>query len=203
MDETPENRTETKKVSANRVVALACVCFVTGMVGMAYAAVPLYELFCRVTGYGGTTQRAEKSPDRILDREITVRFDANVAPGLPWIFKPEVTKMKVKIGATEQAVYTIRNVDSIPVGATAAFNVSPPSAGAYFNKLECFCFTEQTLDAGESKTIPVIFFVDPEYANDPDTRDVGTITLSYTFFRSELDQEALALLQKNKQNQVQ
>lgn len=198
-----QGQTDTSKKHNNRMIAIACACFVCSMVGMAYAAVPLYEIFCQVTGYGGTTQRAEIGADRVLDHEITVRFDANVGTGLPWEFKPEVTKMKVKIGATEQASYMIANVDKVPNGATASFNVSPPAAGAYFNKLECFCFTDQVLRAGERKTMPVIFFIDPEYVNDPDIKDVATITLSYTFFRSELEEDVLAQLQKNDENQLQ
>ena len=197
------SKLDNEKNTANRSVAVACVCFVVGMVGMAYAAVPLYEIFCQVTGYGGTTQRADAPADQVLDHEITVRFDANVGSNLPWNFDPEVTKMKVKIGETQQAQYTITNVDSFPVGATASFNVSPPSAGAYFNKLECFCFTDQALEAGETKTMPVVFFIDPEYVNDPDVKNVGAITLSYTFFRSELDEETLAQLQENKQKRIQ
>jgi len=192
-----------KNAPRNRSIAIACVCFVAGMVGMAYAAVPLYEIFCQVTGYGGTTQRADVGASRVLDREITVRFDANIGPGLAWQFNPEVTKMKVRIGATEQANYVIKNIGHLPSGASASFNVSPPSAGAYFNKLECFCFTDQALSAGETKSMPVIFFIDPEYVNDPDVKDVGTITLSYTFFRSELDEETLAQLKENEQKQTQ
>lgn len=196
-------RSEKKNTSTNRLIAVSCVCFVCGMVGMAYAAVPLYEIFCQVTGYGGTTQRADVGADRVLDREITVRFDANVGAGLPWEFDPVVTKMKVKIGATEQANYTIMNVANVPIGATASYNVSPPSAGAYFNKLECFCFTDQVLKPGEKQSMPVIFFVDPEYVNDPDVQNVKTITLSYTFFRSELDEETLAQLKENGLNKLQ
>ena len=197
-----DDKTNTKK-SANRTVAIACVCFVTGMVGMAYAAVPLYEIFCQVTGYGGTTQRADVAPEQVLDREITVRFDANVGSGLPWEFDPVVTKMKVKVGATEQANYQIASVAHVPTGATASFNVSPPSAGAYFNKLECFCFTDQVLKPGEKQTMPVIFFIDPEYVNDPDVNQVETITLSYTFFKSELDEETLANLKENEEKRIQ
>ena len=197
-----DDKTNTKK-SANRTVAIACGCFVTGMVGMAYAAVPLYEIFCQITGYGGTTQRADVAPEQVLDREITVRFDANVGSGLAWEFDPEVTKMKVKIGATEQANYQIASVAYVPTGATASFNVSPPSAGAYFNKLECFCFTDQVLKPGEKQTMPVIFFIDPEYVNDPDVNQVETITLSYTFFKSELDEETLANLKENEEKRIQ
>lgn len=196
-------KSEKSQTNNNRTVAIACSCFVISMVGMAYAAVPLYEIFCQVTGYGGTTQRADNAPEQVLDREITVRFDANVAGGLPWEFTPEVTKMKVKIGAVEQANYIIANVAHKPTGATASFNVSPPAAGAYFNKLECFCFTDQVLNAGETSTMPVVFFIDPEYVNDPDVTNYNTITLSYTFFKSDLDEESLARLDDKSENKLQ
>ncbi|MEO1065880.1 MAG: cytochrome c oxidase assembly protein [Pseudomonadota bacterium] len=203
MAETSHHETDDAKAKANKSVALACVCFVGGMVGMAYAAVPLYEIFCQVTGYGGTTQVADTAPTEVLDREVTVRFDANVANGLNWKFKPATTKMKVKVGATEQAEYLVANMGNIASAGVSSFNVSPPSAGAYFNKMECFCFTEQVLKSGEEQTMPVIFFIDPEYVNDPDIKDVGTITLSYTFFPAELDEESLAQLDETPEKQVQ
>ncbi|MEM8797250.1 MAG: cytochrome c oxidase assembly protein [Pseudomonadota bacterium] len=180
--------------SINKTIAAACVCFVAGMVGMSYAAVPLYELFCRVTGYGGTTQRAEVAPNTIIDHEITVRFDANVASGLNWDFEPVEKKMTLKVGETEQGFYRITNLDGITTAGTASFNVSPPAAGAYFNKLECFCFTEQAVKGGESIDMPVIFFIDPAYLEDRDVKDVTTITLSYTYFPTDLDEEELARL---------
>ncbi len=191
------------KDKSNHKVAIACVFFVVGMIGMSYAAVPLYEIFCRVTGFGGTTQIADVAPQDVLDREVTVRFDANVNNKLPVDFKAETKKIKLKIGAVEEVNYLMTNLTNVPVGATASFNVSPPSAGAYFNKLECFCFTEQVLKGNETQTMPVIFFIDPEYVNDPDTKDVGTITLSYTFFPDEIDEEELASLKDDKQNKVE
>jgi cytochrome c oxidase assembly protein subunit 11 len=169
----------------NRLVAATCVAFFAGMVGMAYAAVPLYEMFCRVTGYGGTTQRVEQYSDRVLDREITVRFDANVSGSLPWEFGPVERSMTMKIGETVQAHYAARNVFGKPAAGRATFNVTPQIAGAYFNKVECFCFTDTTLQPGESADMPVVFYVDPDIVNVPELKDVRTITLSYTFFPTD------------------
>ena len=160
-------------------VALAGV--VAGMTGLSFAAVPLYRLFCEVTGYGGTTQRAEAAPDPVLDREIVVRFDANVS-GLPWSFKPEVPQIRVKLGETALVNFVAVNDGSAPTIGTAAYNVEPGLTGAYFNKIECFCFTEQELGPGERIEMPVQFFVSPDLADDRDLRAIRTITLSYTFF---------------------
>jgi len=173
---------DAKKQSSNRMVAGMCVAFVGGMVGMAYAAVPLYAMFCQITGYGGTTQRVEQYSDKILDREITVRFDANVSGGLPWDFQPVARDVQIKIGETKQIHYTAKNVFDTPTQGRATFNVTPEIAGAYFNKVECFCFTDTTLKPGETLDMPVVFFVDPEIVNVPEMKDVKTITLSYTFF---------------------
>ncbi len=158
---------------------------VAGMLALAYAAVPLYQIFCQVTGYGGTVQRAEGASDRIGKRKIKVRFDANVARGMPWTFNPVTRPLELRLGENALAVYQARNPTNEPVSGTATFNVTPAAAGRYFNKIECFCFTEQTLGADESAELPVSFFVDPELENDPDTRDIAEITLSYTFFRIE------------------
>lgn len=168
--------------TSNKLVAAICVAFFAGMVGMAYAAVPLYALFCKVTGYGGTTQRVEQYSDRVLDRKITVRFDANVAGGLPWDFKPVVREMTLKIGETAQAHYTATNVFPTPSAGRATYNVTPEMAGAYFNKVECFCFTDTTLKPGETLDMPVVFYVDPDIADVPELNNMTTITLSYTFF---------------------
>lgn len=157
---------------------------VAGMTGLAFAAVPLYEAFCKVTGYGGTTQVAEAAPSRILDRTVQVRFDANTAPGLPVEFGPSQRAETLRIGETGLAFYRVRNTSSEPVAAVATFNVTPHEAGAYFNKLECFCFTERVFAPGEEMELPVVFFVDPEIASNPDTAEIGTVTLSYTFFRA-------------------
>lgn len=164
--------------------ATAAICFVVfvGMVGMSYAAVPLYNIFCRVTGYGGTTQVADVAPDQVLDRVMEVRFDANVARDMPWTFQPVETTMQVRVGESAIAYYRATNNADHPVTGTASFNVSPDKAGVYFSKIECFCFTEQVLAAGESIKMPVTFFVDPELAEDENLDKVQTITLSYTFF---------------------
>jgi len=168
--------------TSNKLVAAICFAFFGGMIGMAYAAVPLYALFCKVTGYGGTTQRVEQYSDRVLDRKITVRFDANVAGGLPWDFKPVVRDMTMKIGETAQAHYTASNVFPTPSAGRATYNVTPEMAGAYFNKVECFCFTDTTLKPGETIDMPVVFYVDPDIADVPELKNITTITLSYTFF---------------------
>ncbi|WP_378943885.1 cytochrome c oxidase assembly protein [Mesorhizobium sp. ANAO-SY3R2] len=174
-----------KKARSNAVVAGMCVAFVGGMVGMAYAAVPLYAMFCQITGYGGTTQRVEQYSDKILDREITIRFDANVSGGLAWDFQPVARDIKIKIGETAQAHYKAQNRFDKPAAGRATFNVTPELAGSYFNKVECFCFTDTTLKPGESLDMPVVFFVDPDIVNEPDLKDLKTITLSYTFFPIE------------------
>ena len=178
--------TDLKKQRSNRLVAVVCLAFFGGMIGMAYAAVPLYALFCQVTGYGGTTQRVEQYSDRVLDREITVRFDANTS-GLPWDFKPAERAMKLKIGETAQAHYTATNLFSAPNAGRATFNVTPLLAGSYFNKVECFCFTDTTLKPGETLDMPVVFYVDPDIADVPELKDITTITLSYTFFPIETE----------------
>lgn len=175
----------------NRVVAAVCLAFFAGMVGMAYAAVPLYTLFCQVTGYGGTTQRTTQYADRVLEREITIRFDANSA-GIPWRFEPAARAMTIRIGETATAHYTATNLSDRPVSGRATFNVAPDLAGAYFNKVECFCFTDTTLQPGETLDMPVVFYVDPDIVDLPELKDVKTITLSYTMFPIETDKPVAA-----------
>ena len=170
-----------KRPAQNAVLALGLLSVAAGMVGMAFAAVPLYRLFCQITGYQGTTQRAETGADRILAREVVVRFDANVS-GLPWTFAPEVPQMHVKLGETAMVNFVAMNTGEKPTTGTATFNVEPGITGAYFNKIECFCFTEQLLQPGERIAMPVQFFVSPDLADDRDLDAVRTITLSYTFF---------------------
>ena len=162
-------------------IALVLFGLVAGMIGAAYAAVPLYQVFCQVTGYGGTTRAAEAAPMRILDQDVTVRFDANTAPDLPWQFRPAAPQT-LKIGELGLAKYTAANLSDRRVSGVATFNVTPAAAGRYFNKVACFCFTQQTLDPGEAVEMPVTFFVDPEIANDPNLKSIKTVTLSYTFF---------------------
>lgn len=153
------------------------------MLGLAVASVPAYRAFCQVTGWGGTTQRAEAGADRVLARDITIRFDATVGKDLPWRFKPEQVDQTLKIGETGLAFYEASNLSDGPIVGRAIFNVSPAKAGAYFNKIECFCFTEQTLQPGETVSMPVTYFIDPALANDRNLDEVETITLAYTFFR--------------------
>jgi cytochrome c oxidase assembly protein subunit 11 len=165
--------------------ALACVGIVVGMVGLAYASVPLYDLFCKVTGFGGTPiTRADNTSD-VLDRTISVRFDANVVPSLPWRFAPEVPEVKVKLGETTTVYYKVTNTGDKPSTGIATYNVQPDLAGTYFSKLECFCFTEQTLQPGETLESAVVFYVDPRLAQDSDVKDLTSITLSYTYFPSK------------------
>ena len=152
------------------------------MLGAAYAAVPLYRIFCQVTGFGGTTQRAEQAPGQVSDKTIVVRFDANTSAKLDWAFHPVTVPLTVKIGEQAMAHYEAKNLSNVPLTGSAVFNVTPPTAGAYFNKIQCFCFTEQTLKPGESADMPVVFFVDPDILNDPDTAGIKEITLSYTFY---------------------
>jgi cytochrome c oxidase assembly protein subunit 11 len=152
------------------------------MLGLAFAAVPLYRLFCQVTGFNGTTMRATVAPEKLLDRQVTVRFDANVAAGLPWRFEPEVRTMTVRLGETAMVNYRATNLSNATAMGNSTYNVVPEQAGAFFNKLQCFCFTDQPLAAGETILMPVQFFVDPAMARDKDGRRIETITLSYTFY---------------------
>ncbi|MFP4519914.1 MAG: cytochrome c oxidase assembly protein [Oceanicaulis sp.] len=171
-----------KSLDRNVKVVTACGAVAAGMVGMAYAAVPLYDLFCRVTGYGGTTQIAQYDPGAVLDREVTVRFDASVNRDFPWAFEPLQREMTVRVGETALAFYRATNTTERPVTGVASYNVTPFKVGPYFSKLECFCFDEQTLQPGESMDMPVIFFVDPAMDEEARLDDIRTITLSYTFF---------------------
>ena len=161
-----------------------------GMAGMSWAAVPLYDMFCRVTGYGGTTQVAATGSDQVLDQVVTVRFDASTAGGMPWEFKPVRTTMKIRIGETALAFYEAYNPTDWVIAGTASYNVSPFSVGGYFTKIDCFCFTEQVLQPGERVMMPVTFYIDPEFVDDAETERVTTITLSYTFYETELDSQA-------------
>ncbi|HEY0838353.1 MAG TPA: cytochrome c oxidase assembly protein [Azospirillum sp.] len=168
----------------NRAMMVGLLVLVAGMIGLAYASVPLYALFCRVTGFGGTTQRADAAPGTVIDRTVTVRFNADVNGGLPWSFRPNQREVTVRMGETALVSYHAENRGRQPVVGTAVFNVTPEKAGIYFNKIECFCFTEQTLEPGQSVDMPVAFFIDPAAAGDVNMEDVKTITLSYTFFRA-------------------
>ncbi|WP_395663237.1 cytochrome c oxidase assembly protein [Aestuariivirga sp.] len=166
----------------NLRVALIAGSVAVGMVGLSYAAVPLYRLFCQVTGFGGTTQRADAAPEKATDSPVSVRFDANTSGNLAWSFHAVQTQMTVKVGEQNMAYYKATNISDKPVTGTAVFNVTPVQAGVYFNKIQCFCFTEQTLQPGESIEMPVSFFVDPDMLEDPDAAGIKEITLSYTFY---------------------
>ncbi|HEX2890186.1 cytochrome c oxidase assembly protein [Vineibacter terrae] len=179
----------------NRRVVLGAFGAVAGMVGMAYAAVPLYDMFCRATGFGGTTQVAAVAPGRVLERKVTVRFDASRDGNLPWKFEPLQREVKVRLGEEMLVFYRATNVSQRPIVGTATYNVTPDIAGAWFNKIQCFCFTEQLLMPGESVEMPVTFFVDPDMAKDHKYDGVKTITLSYTFFEAKTDR-AKSLLEK-------
>jgi len=169
----------------NRRVAFGAAGVALAMVGLAYASVPLYRLFCQATGFGGTTQRADQAPAAATDRQMTIRFDANTAASLPWSFHPEQLELTVKVGEQNLAFYKARNLSDREVKGSAVFNVTPGEAGAYFTKVDCFCFTEQRLGPGESLEMPVAFFVDPAIEQDPDMRTLTTITLSYTFYPAD------------------
>jgi cytochrome c oxidase assembly protein subunit 11 len=178
---TPANAPDRKRMARTAGIVVAVV---VGMTGMAFAAVPIYEAFCRITGYGGTTQVADGAPTQVLDRRIEVRFDSNIAPGLPIEFAPSQRSESPRIGETGLAFYRIKNLSDEPLVARATYNVTPHVAGPYFTKLECFCFQDRVLGPGEEAELPVVFFVNPAIVEDLDTADIGTITLSYTFFRS-------------------
>jgi cytochrome c oxidase assembly protein subunit 11 len=179
------------KSHRNGIVALALLSVAGGMVGMSFAAVPLYRLFCQMTGYGGTPQRAEAGADRTLDRTVVVQFDANVS-GLPWSFRPEVPQLHVKLGETTMVNFVAENTGEMPTHGTATFNVQPETAGIYFNKIECFCFTQQSLASGERIEMPVQFFVSPDLADDRDLAALRTLTLSYTFFPAAAEGQPVA-----------
>ena len=163
-------------------VAAACGAFVAVMVAAAYAAVPLYDWFCRTTGFGGRPQVATAGPSGMLERKVTVRFDANVGGGLPWKFEPEQTSIEVKLGEVVTVLYRVSNRAARETVGQAAYNVTPLAVGSYFQKVNCFCFTDQRLRAGEKREMPVVFYIDPALAQDAEQDDLNTITLSYTFY---------------------
>lgn len=168
----------------NRKVGILAAGGALAMLGLGYASVPLYQLFCQVTGYGGTTQRADAAAAagvKVAGKSVTIRFDANVARDMPWQFKPMQVKQEVRIGQRQMARYEAQNLSDQKVTGTAIFNVSPEQAGKYFNKIQCFCFTEQTLQPGQKIPMPVIYYVDPAILDDPAAKDIAEITLSYTF----------------------
>ncbi|MFN3523875.1 MAG: cytochrome c oxidase assembly protein [Phenylobacterium sp.] len=165
----------------NKRLAIICATVFVGMIGAAYAAVPVYRAFCQVTGFDGTVRRAEAAPDKVLDRKLTIRFDVNTR-NLPWDFSAEQVSQDVKLGETAMAFFKVTNHGDKPVTGRAIYNVVPESAGAYFRKLQCFCFSDQTIQPGETIEFPMIYFVDPEFATDFETKGKSEVTLSYTFF---------------------
>ncbi len=169
-------------MNRKNLIALACAGGVMFMTGAAFAAVPLYQLFCQVTGFDGTTMKADAESDVVLDETVLVRFDTNVRGGLPMTFKAEQVSQRVRIGETGIAYFDVTNTSDQPIGATASYNVVPERAGPYFQKLQCFCFDGQTIAAGETKQFPVQYFVAPEIATDAESKGVTEITLSYTFY---------------------
>ena len=169
---------------SNSKTALIMFAIVAAMVGLAFASSPLYRVFCEATGFGGTTQRADKAPGAVAG-QIGVRFDANVQPGLPWRFEPVENRVRISPGAQTRIFYRAQNLSARAWTGQAVYNVSPEQVGKYFKKIQCFCFSEQTLKAGEIVDMPVVFFVDPAIKKDPDTKNVDEITLSYTFYPVE------------------
>ncbi|MEH7910061.1 cytochrome c oxidase assembly protein [Rhizobium laguerreae] len=181
-----DNPTAPKKPGRNNgAVVMMCLSFVFGMGAMSYAAVPLYRIFCQVTGYNGTTQRVDQVSSVVLDRTMRVTFDANVAPGLQWDFKPVEREVNPKIGETIQVNFTAENRSNETQRGQAVFNVTPGEAGVYFNKVQCFCFTETDLKPGEKLDMPVVFYIDPEIVKAVESKNIHTITLSYTFYPKE------------------
>ena len=169
---------------ANRITGLWAAGFASAMVGVAFASVPLYRVFCSATGFNGTTQRAAAATDTspVAGETVKIRFDGNVSPGMPWSFKPDATQITVPIGGRRMAFFRATNISGAATTGRATFNVSPDLAGKYFKKIACFCFTEQTLKAGETVEMPVTYFVDRAILDDPQARKIDEITLSYTFY---------------------
>lgn len=177
-----------QKKTAASLVLVACT-----MLGLSYAAVPFYDWFCRVTGFGGTTGVAEAAPDQILDQTVLIRFDASTAADMPWEFTPQQLTMSVRLGENGLAFYEAYNPSSRPIAGTASYNVAPDQAGGYFIKIECFCFTEQVLQPGERIVMPVSFFVDPTILENPEAAGIPEITLSYTFHQTPLPEQQAGL----------
>lgn len=185
-----------KPARSNAVLAAGLASVIGGMVGLSFASVPLYRMFCEATGYGGTPKIGPVASPGAVARTVQVRFNADTNPGLPWRFRPEQTAMTVHLGDEQPAFYSAHNLSSTPVTGVSTYNVTPEKAAKYFHKTACFCFNEQTLTAGQDMQFPLSFWVDPALATDPNTRDVTTITLSYTFFRTLEDASRTGALAK-------
>jgi cytochrome c oxidase assembly protein subunit 11 len=193
MPEPIDPRPHRKPRSRDVLVAFLCGAFVAMMLGVSFAAVPLYSWFCRTTGFGGTTQVAKALPTRELARKITVRFDSNVAEGLPWSFEPERRTIDVRLGQVVTIYYKVTNQSARVTVGQAGYNVGPPRVGIYFEKINCFCFTTQTMKPGESRDMAVVFYVDPKLAQDSEQNNVSTITLSYTFYPVHAPEEPVTV----------
>ena len=189
---TTPNQTTPPAPRRDLFVAFLCGGLVAGMVGLSFAAVPFYSWFCRTTGYGGTPQTATAAPAQISDRTITVRFDSNVAAGLPWKFEPEQRTIDVKLGEVVTVYYTVTNEAARVTAGQAGYNVSPATTGIYFTKINCFCFTEQTMKPGEKREMAVVFYVDPKLVDNSELDGVRLITLSYTFYPVRVPDQAAA-----------
>ncbi len=172
------------RISRNNTVLASCTVVAVAMLGLSYAAVPLYDMFCRVTGYAGTPARADAAPENVTEQLLTVRFDSNVGPELPWRFRPDQRAIEVALGENILMFFRAENLSNRATTGHASFNVAPARAARYFTKIECFCFTEQILKPGQTLDMPVSFFIDPEMLNDRNAAGIVEITLSYTFFRS-------------------
>jgi len=200
MTDTP--RKERKALRRDLLIAAACGVLVASMVGASFAAIPLYNMFCRVTGFAGTTQVSRIAPKHELGREITVRFDSNVMPGLPWMFEPEVNSIKLHIGEVATVHYKVINEAARTITAQASYNVSPTTTGAYFDKINCFCFTKQTMKPGEAREMTVLFYVDPKIITDHDLDSLTTLTLSYTFYRLPEGEQPVAETTNTNSNRL-
>jgi cytochrome c oxidase assembly protein subunit 11 len=198
MTNAPQSAAVRRKASRDIVVACSAGAFAGLMLGAAYAAVPLYDWFCRTTGFGGTPLVSTTAPAETLERTITVRFDANMAPGLPWKFEPEQNAVKVKIGEVVTAFYTVTNTVARETVGQATYNVTPQQSAPYFNKINCFCFTDQRMAPGEKREMPVVFYIDPAIAKDAEHRSLDTITLSYTFFPVKQPARPVAAVSSDK-----
>ena len=197
-----EPRSTKNPLKRDALIAASCGVLVAAMVGAAYASVPFYNWFCRTTGFGGTTQVAERAPEHVLERMLTIRFDSNVTPGLPWKFEPEQNEIKLRIGEVATVHYKVINEAAREITAQASYNVSPPQVGSYFNKINCFCFTQQTMKPGETREMTVVFYVDPAIVKDRDQNDLNTITLSYTFYRLRDQARPVAEAPDNKSSKL-
>jgi cytochrome c oxidase assembly protein subunit 11 len=181
-----------RKTGRDLMIAFACGGFVAMMIGVSYAAVPLYSWFCRTTGFGGTTQVSHAAPGEVTGRTVTVRVDSNVAPGLPWAFEPERRTIDVKLGEVVTVYYSVTNQTARVTTGQAGYNVTPPTIGRYFEKINCFCFTEQTMKPGEKRDMAVVFYVDPKLAADTEQDTLNNITLSYTFYPAATPEQPVA-----------